>query len=105
MPRMDSGIARGAGQGSTWSVFEEAPDLVHVLVEEREHGDRAIEPVLEVLIHQIGVRVSRFGFVSISLATKGTSAKQVPHQSSVMTRTRRVAPSRSSTRASSGSIV
>src|SRR5438093_9833841 len=48
MPRMDS---TGAG-------LQEPRELVHVLVEEREHRDRAVAPLLEVLVHQVEIRVA-----------------------------------------------
>src|SRR3989442_10079080 len=46
-----------------------------------------------------------FGFPSTILATNGTSAREVPHQSSVMTMTLRVAPRRSSAFVSSDVMV
>src|SRR5215468_10331974 len=49
MPRMDSARAG----------LQEAGELVHVLVEEREYRDRAVAPRLEVLVHQVEIRVAR----------------------------------------------
>src|SRR6266850_737781 len=45
--------------GSARPALDEARELVHVLVEEREHRDRAIQPLLEILIHQVRIRVPR----------------------------------------------
>src|SRR5206468_5695855 len=44
---------------SARSGFQEPRELVHVLVEEREHGNRAVAPLLEVLVHQVEIRVTR----------------------------------------------
>src|SRR2546430_5660195 len=56
MPRMDSWAAR---RPSARTTLEEPRELVHVLVEEREHRDRAVAALLEILIHEIGIRVAR----------------------------------------------
>src|SRR5437867_11285098 len=56
MPRMDSWAGR---RPSARTTLEEPRELVHVLVEEREHRDRAVAAFLEILIHQIGIRVAR----------------------------------------------
>src|SRR6266850_4587724 len=56
MPRMDSWAGRPP---SARAGFQEPRELVHVLVEEREHGNRAVTPFLEVLVHQVEIRVAR----------------------------------------------
>src|SRR5213593_4974185 len=55
MPRMDSWAGR---RPSARTTLQEPRELVHVLVEEREHRDRAVAPLLEVLVHQVEIRVA-----------------------------------------------
>src|SRR5437879_5640164 len=55
MPRMDSSAGRPP---SARAGFQEPRELVHVLVEEGEHGNRAVASFLEVLVHQVEIRVA-----------------------------------------------
>ena len=58
--------------------LDEARELVHALVEEREHGNGAVDPLVQVLVREVGVfsrrktRSSIFGFPSTILASTGT---------------------------------
>jgi hypothetical protein len=40
------------------ALLDEARQLVHLAVEERDDGNRAVEPALEVLIHDVGILVA-----------------------------------------------
>src|SRR5258705_4035139 len=58
MPRMDSSPARPL---STRAGLQKPRQLVYVLVEEGEHRDGAEASLLEMLVHQVEIRVARKG--------------------------------------------
>ena len=109
MLRMDSPAA--AQPPSARAGFQEPSQLVHLLVEEREHGNRAVAALFQILIHQVEIRVAReephldVGAALDELDHERYMRQAGAAQSSLRTSTRRVPGSRSRIFASSGRIV
>src|SRR3990172_4409092 len=45
--------------GDHWRPLDESGELIHIFVEEREDRDRAIDPLVQVLIHEVRVLIAQ----------------------------------------------